>query len=562
VRFNLRAGGKLLKQFSIVAPNHTGLKPGVNERELPNYSRGEDPMNSQSTTSSRFALEMHGISKSFPGVRALSEVTIRIEHKHVHALIGENGAGKSTLMKILDGVYPAGQFEGKIILDDRPVTLRSPFDARRQGIGYVPQEITVLENLTVAENIFVGLWNAKGGGLVSFPKLFARAQALLDSINVQLDPHRQVVTLNASQRQLVMIARALATNPSVLILDEATACLTLDETQNLFRVVRHLRDRGLTTIFITHKLDELFAIADRATVLRDGAVAAELDRAEFNEHAIVAAMVGRKIDNFYPARDSAIGEEEVLRVEHLTVPHPHLARRNVVEGLSFSVRRGEILGLGGLVGSGRSETVNALYGRLPHSGRVFVEGREIAVRSPREAKANGLGLLTEDRKLDGLLFNFAIRENVTLHDLPQVSRLRVLDKARETGFADGYLKRLSIRAPSATTPVANLSGGNQQKVVLAKVLFPKPRVLFLDEPTKGVDVGAKNEIYKLMMELARQGIALVVISSELPELLALCDRFIVLARGRVADQFAKAEASDRRLMLAATGGPATGKAAP
>jgi ABC-type sugar transport system ATPase subunit len=340
----------------------------------------------------------------------------------------------------------------------------------------------------------------------------------------------------------------------VLILDEATACLTLDETQNLFRVVRHLREQGLTTIFITHKMSELFEIADHATVLRDGTVAAEFEREQFDEHEIVAAMVGRKIDNFYPARDSAIGDQEIFRVENLTVPHPHLANRNVVEGVSFSVRRGEILGLGGLVGSGRSETVNALYGRLPHSGRVFLEGREIAVRTPREAKANGLGLLTEDRKLDGLLFNFSIQENVTLHDLPQVSRWRVLDRARETGCAQHYLERLSIRAPSVRTPVANLSGGNKQKVVLAKVLFPKPRVLFLDEPTKGVDVGAKNEIYKLMMSLAAEGIALVVISSELPELLALCDRFIVLARGRIADQFPKAEANEQRLMLAATSG--------
>ena len=351
---------------------------------------------------------MRDISKSFPGVRALSEVTIQVEQKSIHALIGENGAGKSTLMKILDGVYPAGSFEGQILLRDHQVSLSSPFDARKQGIGYVPQEISVIEGLTVAENIFVGRWNEGGGGIVSFKKLFARAAELLDSMKIQLNPHRQVVTLNASQRQLVMIARALATRPSVLILDEATACLTLDETQNLFGVVRHLRELGLTTIFITHKMSELFEIADHATVLRDGTVAAEFEREQFDEHEIVAAMVGRKIDNFYPARDSAIGDQEIFRVENLTVPHPHLANRNVVEGVSFSVRRGEILGIGGLVGSGRSETVNALYGRLPHSGRVFVEGREIAVHTPRDAKASGLGLLTEDRKLDGLLFNFSI----------------------------------------------------------------------------------------------------------------------------------------------------------
>ena len=501
-----------------------------------------------------FALEMRGISKSFAGVRALSDVTVRVQQNHIHALIGENGAGKSTLMKILDGVYPAGTFEGQIFLRDRPVRLGSPFDARQQGIGYVPQEIGVIEGLTIAENIFVGRWNEEGGVIVDFQRLFTRAAELLDTMKIQLDPRVQVVTLNASQRQLVMIARALAARPSVLILDEATACLTLDETRNLFRVVRRLRDQALTTIFITHKMSELFEIADSATILRDGTVAAEFERAQFDEHEIVAAMVGRTIENYYPVRESAVSDREVFRVEELTVPHPHLAHRNVVDGVSFSLRRGEILGIGGLVGSGRSETVNALYGRLPHRGRIFVEGRETLVRNPREAKAHGLGLLTEDRKLDGLLFNFAIRENVTLHDLPQVSRLRVLDRAHETACAAHYLQQLSIRAPSVQTPVANLSGGNQQKVVLAKVLFPKPRVLFLDEPTKGVDVGAKNEIYKLMMGLAGQGIALVVISSELPELLALADRIVVLARGRIVDEFNKQEASEQRFMLAATGG--------
>ena len=503
------------------------------------------------------ALEMRGIDKRFAGVHALSGVTVRVRHKHIHALIGENGAGKSTLMKILDGVYPAGTFEGQILLNDQPVSFGSPFDARQKGIGYVPQEISVIEGLTVAENILVGLWNEKGGGIVNFKRLFARATELLKTMKIQLDPHVRVVTLNASQRQLVMIARALAARPAVLILDEATACLTHDETQNLFNVVRHLRAQGLTTIYITHKMSELFEIADSATVLRDGTVAAEFDRAQFDEHEIVAAMVGRKIENFYPVRDSQVGTEEVYRVEELTVPHPHLAQRNVVDGISFALRRGEILGIGGLVGSGRSETVNALYGRLPYRGRVFVEGRETLVRSPREAKANGLALLTEDRKLDGLLFNFSIRENVTLHDLPQVSRLKFLKRASETSCAKHYLEQLSIRAPSVDTPVANLSGGNQQKVVLAKVLFPRPRILFLDEPTKGVDVGAKNEIYKLMMNLAGQGIALVVISSELSELLALADRIIVLARGRIVDQFPKAEANEQRFIFAATGATTT-----
>jgi ABC-type sugar transport system ATPase subunit len=497
-------------------------------------------------------LEMRGITKEFPGVRALNEVSLHVRRGHIHALLGENGAGKSTLMKILDGVYPAGTFQGEIVLNEAAVQLRSPHDAQIKGIGYVPQEITVIEALTVAENIFVGHW-VRHGVAVRFKELFARAAELLRKINMELDPHRIVTSLNASQRQMVMIARALSTNPSILILDESTACLTHEESDNLFAILRLLQKQGITSLFITHKLGEVFELADTATVMRDGAIAANFDRDHLDENDIVTAMVGRKIENFYPARNSNIGQEEVLRVENLTVPHPHIANKNVVEGVSFAIHRGEILGIGGLVGSGRSEVVNALYGRLPCSGRVFIEGREVRIRTPRQAKNHGIGLLTEERKQDGLLFNFAIRENITLHSLPSVSRYKVLEKSRETKVANQYKDRLAIRAPSVATPVASLSGGNQQKVVLAKVLLPGPRIMLLDEPTKGVDVGAKNEIYKLMMDLARQGIALVVISSELPELLALCDSFIVLSRGKLADQFPKAQASERRLMLAATG---------
>ena len=499
-----------------------------------------------------YVLEMRGITKEFPGVKALTDVTLRVLRGQIHALLGENGAGKSTLMKILDGVYPAGTFQGEMVLAGAAVQLRSPHDAQMKGIGYVPQEITVIEALTVAENIYVGHL-VDHGVFVSFKDLFARADQFLKQINIDLDPYRLVSSLNASQRQLVMIARAMSLKPSILILDESTACLTQEETDNLFRILRHLQKQGVTTLFITHKLSEVFELADTATVMRDGAVVANFDHTQLNENDIILAMVGRNIENFYPARDSAIGQEEILRVENLTVPHPHLANKNVVENVSFSVRRGEILGIGGLVGSGRSEIMNALYGRLPCRGRILIEGRLVSIRNPRQAKNHGLGLLTEERKQDGLLFNFAIRENITLHNLDSVSWFGVLDKSRETKIANEYKERLAIRAPSVEVSVGKLSGGNQQKVVLAKVLFPRPKIMLLDEPTKGVDVGAKNEIYKLIMDLARQGIALVVISSELPELLALCDRFIVLARGKLADQFSKDEASEQRLMFAATG---------
>jgi ABC-type sugar transport system ATPase subunit len=498
-------------------------------------------------------LDMSQITKDFPGVRALSDVSLRVKRGHVHALVGENGAGKSTLMKILDGVYPSGTYRGTIRLDGVPVELHSPHDAKRKGIGYVPQEITVIEALTVAENVFVGNLTEGRGVVVRFRDLYVRAGQFLRERNIDLDPRKPVSSLPASRRQLVMIARALATRPWILILDEPTSSLTLGETNALFRIVRHLQREGVTTLLITHKLAEIFELADRVTVLRDGAVVANFDRGAFTEADVVTAMVGRKIENFYPTRTVPIGTGEVLRVEGLTVPHPHIARKNVVDGVGFSLRRGEILGLAGLVGAGRSEVVNALYGRLPHGGRVFVGGREVRIRSPRDAKANGIGLLTEERKQDGLLFNFAIRENITIGSLGAVSRLRVLSRRRENRCAQEYMRRLAIRAPSVKTMVANLSGGNQQKVVLAKVLLPNPRVLLLDEPTKGVDVGAKYEIYKLMMELVAQGISLVVISSELPELLALCDRLVVLAGGKVTGRFMKDEATEERVMLAATG---------
>jgi ribose transport system ATP-binding protein/D-xylose transport system ATP-binding protein len=504
-------------------------------------------------TQTDYALEMRGITKEFPGVRALEDVTLRARRGYVHALIGENGAGKSTLMKILDGVYPTGTYRGEILLNGAPVAFRSPQDAKGQGVGFVPQEIRVIEGLSVAENIFVGHLMTGSRVVVRFGELFARAERFLRERNIPLDPRQRVSTLTASQRQLLMLARGLSTEPSVLILDEPTSSLTQEETQNLFRLLRHLRRAGVTSLFITHRLEEIFAIADCVTVLRDGAVAAEFARDAFSQEAIIQAMVGRKIDSLYPVNEADIGAE-ALRVEGLTVPHPRLAGRNVLENVHFTVHRGEILGIAGLMGSGRSEVLNAIYGRMPHRGKIYVQGVPARIRRPADARKHAIGLLTEERQQDGLLFNFAVRENITLNSLDSVSRFAILDRSRETQAAEAYMRRLSIRAPSLATLVANLSGGNQQKTLLARALMAQPQILLLDEPTKGVDVGAKHEIYRVMMELARQGIAQVVVSSELPELLGLCDRCIVLAGGRVVDAFAKADASEHRVMRAATGG--------
>jgi ABC-type sugar transport system ATPase subunit len=337
--------------------------------------------------------------------------------------------------------------------------------------------------------------------------------------------------------------------------------MSLQEIENLFRILRDLREQGVTCIFITHKLSEIYELTDRTTVLRDGEVAGEFTREEYNDNDIITAMVGRTIDQLYPTRDSEFSQEEVFRVEDLTIAHPIIANRNMVEGVSFNLRRGEILGISGLVGAGRSEVVNAINGRLKFSGRVFVEGQEVKIRNTGDAKRAGIALVTEDRKVDGLLPDLTIRPNLTVNNLRLISNAVFLRRRKERRVATEYLEKLNIQAPSIETLVTNLSGGNQQKVVLGRVLLGEPKILLLDEPTKGVDVGAKNEIYKIMLDLVAEGISIIMISSELPELLAMCDRFVVLAGGRIADEFDKAEASEHRVMLAATSARGVGVAA-
>jgi ABC-type sugar transport system ATPase subunit len=499
-----------------------------------------------------YLLEMRHITKRFPGVVALNDVTFQVRKGTIHGLVGENGAGKSTLMKILSGTYSYGMYEGDIVLDSNILELGSSSDALEKGIGIVPQEIAVIDQLTVAENIVVGQWVSGAVQLVSMRRIKRQVADLLRGYNISLDPGALVARLTAAQKQLVMIARALFRNPSMLILDEPTSSLALHEIENLFAHLEGLREKGVTCVFITHKLSEIFQLTDHTTILRDGEVTGEFERADYDESAIIAAMVGRKIENLYPTRYSPIAEKEVLRVEDLTIPHPILANRNAVEDVSFSLREGEILGLAGLVGSGRSEVVNALVGRMKYTGKVFVDGEQTHINSPAGASKAGLGLITEDRKKDGLLPNLQVRPNITLHSLAAFSTLGWLNAAKERLLAGEQVERFNIRTPSIEQMVVNLSGGNQQKVILAKVLMADPRILLMDEPTKGVDIGAKNEIYKLMLELVARGISIVMISSELPELLAMCDRFVVLAEGMVADEFPKAEASEHRVMLAAT----------
>jgi D-xylose transport system ATP-binding protein len=497
-------------------------------------------------------LEMRNIAKSFGPVRALKSVHLEIEEGETHALCGENGAGKSTLMKILDGFYPYRSYQGEIRLEGELLCLRSPADAARRGIAMIYQEIAIHPNLSVAENLFLGhlptCW-----GIRASRRLNADAEAALAQIGLPAAPHLPASRLSPSQQQLLMIARALVKSPRLLVLDEPTSALTLTEAETLHGILAGLKARGVTIIYISHRLDEVFLLADRITVLRDGETIRTFQRSEFQADQVIAAMIGRELENLYPKTHVAPGEE-ALRIEALSVPHPRVPGRSLIENISFSVRRGEIVGIAGLVGSGRSELLGAIYGAIPRlHGGLFLEGRKIAIRSPRDALANGIALLTEDRHKTGLILNAGIAENMTLASLPSVARAGVVRSGAQRQAAGAMARDLQIKMSSLNAPVKQLSGGNQQKVVLGKWLLTKPRVLLLDEPTRGIDVGAKSEIYKLIGRLAEEGAAIVMVSSELSELLEICDRFLVLARGRIVDQFAKRDASESRIMGGVTG---------
>jgi len=495
-------------------------------------------------------LAIQQISKRFAGVAALRDVDFALRRGETHALLGHNGAGKSTLVKILNGVHPYGSYEGTFTIAGAEARFRSPADARARGIGYVPQEIQVLEHLTVAENVFVGQ-TASRNGFVRFRDLFARTERLLVQLEIGLEPRAPVAALSTAQRQLLMVARALAARPSVLMLDEPTASLAIGETERLFGVLERLRAQGIATIFITHRIPEVMETCDRATVLRDGEVVATIDRRSFDEDAIVDAMVGRKVEFLFPDRKAPPIADEVLRVEGLRVGRPG-GGVDMVSDVGFTLHRGEILGLAGLVGSGRTEVVSAVYGRLPHDGTIVVDGREAVIRRPADARRVGIALLTEDRKRDGLLFNLALRDNITIGNLDLVSRHGIMNRRAEADRALEYMRALSIKSRSGADDVAHLSGGNQQKVLLARVLMNAPKILLLDEPTKGVDVETKHEIYRLVVELADQGVALLLVSSEIAELIGLCDRCVVLARGRIVDEFGRGEGSEERVIAATT----------
>ncbi len=497
-------------------------------------------------------LRMQGITKSFPGVTALRDVTLSVRRGEIHGICGENGAGKSTLMKILSGVHPHGSYSGEVIFDDETCAFGGIRDSEARGIVIIHQELALVGQLSIAENLFLGNEMATRG-LIDWNRTNHAAQRHLDRVGLRDNPTIAAGELGVGKQQLVEIAKALSKKVSLLILDEPTAALNDDDSAHLLDLLRGLRDDGITCVVISHKLNEITEIADTITILRDGRTIETLDvRGErVTEERIIAGMVGRDLEHRFPPREPTEPGEEVLRIEDWTVHSPIHRGRVVVDNATLSLRRGEIVGLAGLMGAGRTELAMSVFGHsygVDISGRVLKDGKEIDVRSVRGAIRNGIAYVSEDRKRYGLNLIADVKRNVSAAGLGRLTGRGLVDEHEEFRVAERFRDRLRIKTPDVLASTRTLSGGNQQKVVLAKWMFTEPDVLILDEPTRGVDVGAKYEIYGIVNSLAAQGKAVLVISSELPELLGLCDRIYALSAGRVTGQVTREEATQERLM--------------
>ncbi|MEH0069952.1 multiple monosaccharide ABC transporter ATP-binding protein [Pannonibacter sp. Pt2-lr] len=494
-------------------------------------------------------LEMRGISKVFPGVKALDRVNLTVEEGEIHAICGENGAGKSTLMKVLSGVYGYGSYEGDIIYAGETLQMRSIKDSEAKGIIIIHQELALVPLLSIAENLFLGNEVATNG-VINWPQTFARTAEYLKKVGLNEAPATKVEKLGVGKQQLVEIAKALAKDVRLLILDEPTAALQENDSQKLLDLMLELKAQGVTSILISHKLNEISRVADRITILRDGTTVSTIDRADITEERIIRDMVGRDMAHRYPDREHKPGEV-LMEVSGWNVWHPEVRERQVIADAAFTVRQGEIVGIAGLMGSGRTELAMSIFGKAYGrniSGSVRMGGKEVDTSTVSKAVDAGLAYVTEDRKELGLILDEPIVRNISLANLAGIATKGVLDKHREKKIAEDYRRAMSIRTPGVHQKAVNLSGGNQQKVVLSKWLFTDPQVLILDEPTRGIDVGAKFEIYTIMNELVAQGRGVVMISSEMPELLGMCDRIYVMNEGRIVGELGKAEASQERIM--------------
>jgi ribose transport system ATP-binding protein len=491
-------------------------------------------------------LQMLGIEKSYDGTQALRGVDFAADIGEVHAIVGENGAGKSTLVKILSGALERNA--GRILLDGKPVELGTPLRARSLGIRAVYQEFSLIPHLTVAENILMGqMPTRKLKWWVNWPLAYRRAEEILQGIGfIGISVRTPVSQLSVSRQQMVEIAKAVAERPRTLILDEPSAVLSQQELKRLFALIQMLKEHSTLILYISHRLDEVFEVADRITVLRDGEVMGTVRSQEADQGQLIKMMVGRTLGEFYPDRDAELGEE-VLRVDSLS-------REGSFEDVSFSLARGEILGMFGLVGSGRTQVARCIFGaEPPASGRVYLEGEVFKPKSPRDAVEAGIALLTEDRKRDGLVLSASIRDNVSLATMDRMSRWVLLNRRQQDAQVQSEVERLDIRPPQIGRLVRQLSGGNQQKVALAKWLLSQARVLILDEPTRGVDVGTKVELYHIIADLAASGVGILLVSSELPEILGMCDRTLVMQEGRIVGEFTRAQSSEESLLACATG---------
>ncbi len=492
------------------------------------------------------ALEMRHISKQYPGVRALDDVSLSVGRAEIHALLGENGAGKSTMMKILAGAQSKDQ--GDILIDGHVVTIDSPQKAMDLGVSIIYQEFNLVPYLSAGENIFLGREpRAKLPGFVDFKTLYNTSQQVIDKLGVKMDARAPVNTLSIAQQQMVEIAKATSKKAKIIVMDEPSATLTDHELKALFSLMRQLKAEGVSIVYISHRLEEVFEVCDRATIMRDGHWVATKDVADLTREEIIRLMVGRELKDAIP-KVAADQGNVALSVKHLN-------RAGVLHDICFEVKKGEVLGIAGLVGAGRTETARAIFGADPiDSGSLEVLGKPVSIRSPQDAIKNGIGLVTEDRKQQGLVLGMTVRENNTLANLGALSTLGFVRRREERAVAEKYKTDLAIKTPSIEQTVQNLSGGNQQKVVLAKWLFTGSKVLIFDEPTRGIDVGAKSEIYKLMNELAAQGVAIIMISSELPEVLGMSDRILVMHEGRITGELSRADATQEKIMHLATGG--------
>lgn len=490
-------------------------------------------------------IEMRGIDKSFGSNAVLKSAGFVLDHGEIHALMGENGAGKSTLMKILTGVYTKDA--GTVIVDGKEVCYQNPQEAEKAGIVFIHQELNVLFDLTVEENMFLGKELKKALGVCDKKAMRKEVEKILNKLGVKIDPAQRMSELSVGQQQMIEIAKALMVDAKVIIMDEPTAALTQSETDVLFEVVKSLKEKGVSIVYISHRMEEIFYLCDRITVLRDGSYIGTKKISETDMNDVVKMMIGREIGERYPMRNVTVGDV-VFEVKGLTCP-------GVFQDVNFQVHAGEVLGVSGLMGAGRTEIMQAIFGNKAHvTGSILIHGKEVKNKSPQAAMANGIGFITEDRKVEGLMLEESIMKNISLANLGKISKSGVLKKQAEKELVQKGIEELHIKCFGPQHECNNLSGGNQQKVVFAKWIHTEPKVLILDEPTRGVDIGAKKEIYNIINDLAAQGVAIIMVSSELPEVLGMSDRIMVVREGSVRGILPKEEANQENIMILATGG--------